>query len=173
MDLFAEIESESTTSDYGTQTAAQLHTPEDCTFLSNEGGDWAASRLQQMMYNGEEIMKEGHRKAAENEMRNKLHEATLSGETPTVVANTGATAMCLKPANTQPTQSECSKYTWDGQPFKNTGRDSTKIFQMALGNVGKGEHSVQLNLTLRPKATTGYTVQGLQHNLLSVNMLTK
>ena len=58
MDLFAEIESESTTSDYGTQTTAQLHTPEDCAFLSNEGGDWAASRLQQMMCNEEEIMKE-------------------------------------------------------------------------------------------------------------------
>ena len=68
-----------------------------------------------------------------------MRKATLSGEVPTVVADTRAIATCMKPADAQPTQSECGKYTWDGQAFDKTGRDSTKIFQMALGNIGKGE----------------------------------
>ena len=76
---------------------------------------------------------------AKDEMKDKLRAATLSGEVPTVVADTGATSTCAKPANDQSTQSECGKYTWDGQAFDKTGRDSTKIFQMALGNIGKGE----------------------------------
>ena len=50
------------------------------------------------MFDEEEMMKKGST-AAEDERRNELRKATLSREVPTVVADTGATAACVKPAN--------------------------------------------------------------------------
>ena len=47
-----------------------------------------------------------------------------------------------------------------------------KVFQMALGNVARARDVVQLDLPLRDKATEAHTVQGLQHNLLSISRLT-
>ena len=44
---------------------------------------------------------------------------------------------------------------------------------MALGNVARARNVVHLNLPLHEEATEAHTVQGLKHNLLSVNRLTK
>ena len=44
---------------------------------------------------------------------------------------------------------------------------------MALGNVARACDIVHLDLPLREEATEAHTVQGLKHNLLSVNVLTK
>ena len=57
--------------------------------LSNEGGDSAASRLQHMKFDEEEEMKDELSTAAKDEIQNELCVATLCGEVPTVVADTG------------------------------------------------------------------------------------
>ena len=44
---------------------------------------------------------------------------------------------------------------------------------MALGNVARARDVVHLDLLLRKEATEAHTVQGLKHNLISVNRLTK
>ena len=43
---------------------------------------------------------------------------------------------------------------------------------MALGNITRAQDVVQLDLPLRDEATEAHTVQGLQHNLLSISRLT-
>ena len=42
---------------------------------------------------------------------------------------------------------------------------------MALGNISPAADVVQLNLPIRPAAAEGHTVPGVNHNLLSMNML--
>ena len=112
-------------------------------------------------------------KNSDNKIDSALREATINGSIPTDIVNTGASSLCAKPVKDQPTKSECGNFKWKGPPFKTTGQKSTKVFQMALGNVARACDVVHLDLPLRKEATEAHTVQGLKHNLLSANRLTK
>ena len=106
------------------------------------------------------------------ELDRALRRATLEGSIPTAIVDTGASSSCVQPIKEQPTELECGEFRWKGPPFKTTGRKSTKVFQMALGNVARARDVVQLDLPLRDEATEAHTVQGLKHNLLSISRLT-
>ena len=46
-----------------------------------------------------------------------LRRATINGEVPSEIADTGASATCVQQANEQVQVSECGKYGWTGSPF--------------------------------------------------------
>ena len=52
----------------------------------------------------------GLNKQAEDDLKQQLRQATIEGSVPTAILDTGAYASCVKPANEQPTTSECSRF---------------------------------------------------------------
>ena len=100
-----------------------------------------------------------------------LKKATLNGEVPRAIADTGASATCVQPSTEQIQMSECGEYGWTGPTFHPTNKKSNKIFQIALGNVVPADDIVRLNIPLREAAREAHTVSGITNNLLSINKL--
>ena len=46
-----------------------------------------------------------------------LRRATINGEVPSAIADTGASATCVQQSNEQVQLSECGQYGWTGPPF--------------------------------------------------------
>jgi len=118
-------------------------------------------------------MADGLSKQAENELKQQLRQAKIEGSVPSAIVDTGAFASCIKPANDQPTTSECGRFQLQGPSFTETGTKSTKVFQMTLGHVANATNIAHLNLPLQKEAAEAHTVPGLKHNLLSMNRLAK
>ena len=60
----------------------------------------------------------------------EIKEATIARKIPTAIVKSGASTICVQPAEEQMQKSECSLYTWDNSLSK-TNKKSNKIFQMA------------------------------------------
>ena len=90
----------------------------------------------------------------------EIKQATIQGTIPTIIADSGASSTCVKPAEEQMLTSECGAYKWTGTPFTTTGEKSNKVFSMALGNIAPAQDIVNLPLPLRTEATKAHTVSG-------------
>ncbi len=123
---------------------------------------------------GVHLLAESDVDSGEEKLRQALREATLAGTIPTCVVDTGASSsLGAKTKTEQEHISECGAFRFNNNPYRKTGRKSSKIFQNATGGIAAADEIVHFNLPLRQEATEAHTVDTATYNLLSMNMLRK
>ena len=108
----------------------------------------------------EQYDEDGDNECNDDEMR----QAVFNGTVPTAIADAGASAHAV-----QTSISTCGKYKLGTDPFIPTGKKSSKIFAMPLGNIAPAEDIKRLPFNIRHPADEVHTVPGIKHNLVSMN----
>ena len=93
-----------------------------------------------------------------------MQQAVLNGSVPTPIVVAGASAHCH-----QPSASTYGRYKLDANPFIVTGKNSIKVFLVAIGNIALADTIKRLPFEVRHPASELYMVPGIKHNLLSMN----
>ena len=81
----------------------------------------------------------------------QLRQATIAGNIPSIILDSGASSTCVKPPAEEMQTSECCEYTWNA-PLTATDEQSDKVFSMALGHTANAGEIMECNaLSLRTK----------------------
>ena len=84
---------------------------------------------------------------------------------PAAITDTNASANCSQAA----TISSCGRYSVAADPFITTGKKSNKVFAMAMDHCIPAGKIKLLRHKIHKPAQDVPTVQGIKHNLLSIN----
>ena len=74
----------------------------------------------------------------------QLRKATIAGDIPSIILDSGASSTCVKPPAEEMQTSECGEHVWN-PPLTATGKQSNKVFSMALGHTANAGEIMECN----------------------------